>query len=164
MTVITVNTPKGRLTLEQRRLLAQTLTNAVLIPEVGQHAPEARIGFQVHFVEREPDMIAIGGALLSDSPEPADAMVVDVAVMYGAWPREIRAQAIEGVLAALADACGMPAPSPSWWVTFRVIDEGSWASAGRVLSMLLFLDADPEHKIFPKERADAIRAAIATAP
>jgi hypothetical protein len=51
-----VNTPKGRLNQEQRRTLAETLTDAVLVPEVGQFAPAARVGFQVHFVEREADM------------------------------------------------------------------------------------------------------------
>ncbi|WP_240436353.1 tautomerase family protein [Streptomyces sporangiiformans] len=59
MTVITVNTSKGCLSLEQRRKLAETLTDAVLVPEVGQFAPPTRVGFQVHFVEHEPDMMAI---------------------------------------------------------------------------------------------------------
>jgi phenylpyruvate tautomerase PptA (4-oxalocrotonate tautomerase family) len=67
LTVITVNAPTGRLSLEQRRELAETLTDAVLVPEVGQHAPAARAGFQVHFVERERDMMAIGGRLLADT-------------------------------------------------------------------------------------------------
>jgi hypothetical protein len=47
--------------------LAETLTDAVLVPEVGQHAPAARAGFQVHFVERERDMMDIGGRLLADT-------------------------------------------------------------------------------------------------
>ncbi|WP_251828963.1 hypothetical protein [Streptomyces sp. ATCC 21386] len=38
MTVITVNTAQGRLSLEQRRTSAETLTDAVLVPEVGQFA------------------------------------------------------------------------------------------------------------------------------
>ncbi|MCY0927932.1 hypothetical protein OTB20_17290 [Streptomyces sp. H27-H1] len=37
-----MNSPKGRLSLEQRRRLAETLTDAVLVPEVGQFAPAAR--------------------------------------------------------------------------------------------------------------------------
>jgi phenylpyruvate tautomerase PptA (4-oxalocrotonate tautomerase family) len=61
-----VNTPAGRLSQEQRRTLARPLTDAVLVPEVGQFAPPARAGFQVHFVERQPDMMAIGGRLLAD--------------------------------------------------------------------------------------------------
>src|SRR5262249_36858643 len=57
VTIITVTAAKGRLDLEQRRELAETLTDAVLVPEVGQFAPAARVGFQVHFVERERDMM-----------------------------------------------------------------------------------------------------------
>ncbi|MFI6703662.1 4-oxalocrotonate tautomerase family protein [Streptomyces sp. NPDC050509] len=67
MTVITVNSPKGRLSAQQRRTPAETLTDAVLVPEVGQFAPAARVGFQVHFTEREPDAMAIGGRLLANT-------------------------------------------------------------------------------------------------
>ena len=66
MTIITVTTPEGRLSLEQRRRLAETLTDAVLEPEVGQLAPAARVGFQVVFSERPLDGMAIGGKLLAD--------------------------------------------------------------------------------------------------
>ena len=49
MTVIHVMTPQGRLNVDQRRVLAKTLTDAVLVPEVGKLAPEGRRGYQVHF-------------------------------------------------------------------------------------------------------------------
>ena len=156
MTVITVNAPHGRLSLEQRRTLAETLTDAVLVPEVGRFAPAARVGFQVHFVERAPDMTAIGGRLLADAGQELDLMVIDVAVMDGDWRREVRAEVIERVLAALAEACGLPEPSPTWWVNFRVIDEGSWGSGGGVLSILSLLESG----VFTKEKARAIRTAI----
>lgn len=156
MTVITVTTPKGRLSLDERRALAETLTDAVLVPEVGQFAPAARVGFQVHFVEREPDMMAIGGRLLADTGQGLDVMVIDVAVMDGDWRREVRAEVIERVLAALAEACGLSAPSPAWWVTFRVIDEGSWGSGGGVLSVLSLLDSG----VFTAEKVKAIRTAL----
>ncbi|MER5660229.1 tautomerase family protein [Streptomyces mirabilis] len=156
MTVITVNTPKGRLSLEERRALAETLTDAVLVPEVGRFAPAARVGFQVHFVEREPDMMAIGGRLLADTGPGLDVMVIDVAVMDGDWRREVRAEVIERVLAALAEACGLPEPSPAWWVNFRIIDEGSWGSSGGVLSVLSLLDSG----VFTEEKIKAIRTAI----
>lgn len=156
MTIITVNTPKGRLTLEQRRALAETLTDAVLVPEVGRFAPPARAGFQVHFVEREPDMMAIGGRLLADAGQELDVMVIDVAVMDGDWPQQVRTEVIERLLAALAEACGLPAPSPAWWVNFRVVEEGSWGSGGGVRSILSLLDTG----VFTEEKAKAIRAAI----
>ncbi|MFF7489116.1 4-oxalocrotonate tautomerase family protein [Streptomyces luteogriseus] len=156
MTVITVNSPKGRLGPEQRRVLAGTLTDAVLVPEVGRFAPAARVGFQVHFTEREPDMMAIGGRLLADAGPDADVMVIDVTVMDGDWRRDVRKEVIERVLAALADACGLPEPSPAWWVTFRVIDEGSWGSRGTVLSVLSLLETG----VFTEEKADAVRTAL----
>lgn len=154
MTIITVTTPTGRLTAAQRGTLARTLTDAVLVPEVGQFAPAARIGFQVHFVERANDMMAIGGILLSDSR--LDAMVIDIAVMAADWSREVRGEVITRIFSAMADACEMAAPAPTWWVNFRVIDEGSWGSRGQVVSILDLLDSG----VFTAERARAIRAAL----
>ncbi|WP_216588715.1 tautomerase family protein [Streptomyces brasiliscabiei] len=156
MTIITVNAPKGRLSLEQRRELAETLTDAVLVPEVGRHAPAARAGFQVHFVERERDMMAIGGRLLADVDQELDVMAIDLAVMDAAWQPEVRAEVIERVLAALAVACGLEKPAPAWWVNFRVIDEGSWGSSGGVLSVLPLLESG----VFTEERIKAVRAAL----
>lgn len=156
MTVITVNTPSGRLGAEQRRTLAQTLTDAVLVPEIGQHEPAARVGFQVHFVERDHDRVAIGGVLLADMPEPADVMVIDVAVMNADWNRHVRAEVIERILAAMAEACGLTDPEPGWWVNFRVIEEGSWGSSGGVQSILDLLDTG----VFSAERAAAIRSVV----
>ena len=156
MTVITVHTPAGRLSLDQRRTLARSLTDAVLVPEVGRFEPAARVGFQVHFVEREPDMMAIGGALLADAGPPADVMMIDVAVMDADWSREVRATVIERIMAAMTEACGLDAPSPAWWTLFRVIEEGSWGSRGGVLSVLDLLD----DRVFTAERITAIRSAL----
>src|SRR5262245_42016267 len=86
MTIITVTAPAGRLSLAQRRRLAESLTDAVLVPEVGQHAPAARMGFQVHFHELPADCMAIGGRLLSDQEAPHDIITVTIAVMNAAWP------------------------------------------------------------------------------
>jgi phenylpyruvate tautomerase PptA (4-oxalocrotonate tautomerase family) len=129
MTIITVTAPEQRLSVAQRRQLAKTLTDAVLEPEVGQPSPAARAGFQVHFRELPADCMAIGGELLSDQTSPRDIMTVNIAVMDAAWPAEVRERVIRGVLARLAEACDMPKPSPHWWVTFQIIDEGSWDRA-----------------------------------
>lgn len=156
MTIITVTTPEGRLSLEQRRVLAESLTDAVLVPEVGQHAPPARVGFQVHFAERTPDRMAIGGRLLADMPQVPDVATIDLCVMDAAWPPAVRKQVTENVLAAMAKACGMAEPSPGWWTTFRTIDEGSWGSRGGVLSILDLLSSG----VFTPERAAEIRRAL----
>lgn len=159
MTIITVTSQKDRLPLEQRRELARTLTDAVLVPEVGQHAPQARVGFQVHFVEREPDALAIGGVLVCDQQSPADVMVIDIAVMDGDWTQQVRAAVIHRVFTALTEATGAAEPAPTWWINFRVIDEGSWGSRGGVLSVLDLLASG----VFTEDKAAAIRAHITTA-
>lgn len=156
MTIITVTSPAGRLSLAQRRRLAESLTDAVLEPEVGQKAPAARMGFQLHFRELAADDMAIGGRLLCDQDVPRDVMTINIAVMNAAWPADVRADVIRNVLARLAEACGMETPSPTWWVTFEIIDEGSWGSRGGVLSILALLETG----VFSPERIAAIRAAV----
>ncbi|MDM7489351.1 hypothetical protein QT969_13785 [Rhodococcus sp. CSLK01-03] len=157
MTVVTVNAPVGRLSVEQRRELAVTLTDAVLVPEVGAQVDAARAGFQVHFVERASDSIAIDGTLVSD--RPSDPMQIDIAVMDGDWSQSVRTAVIERVFAALSAAMRVEAPAPTWWVNFRVIDEGSWGSRGGVLSIHSLLDQG----VFTAEKAAAIRRATAPA-
>lgn len=152
MTVITVTSPSGRFDLSQRRELARTLTDAVLAPEVGQQADAARPGFQVHFVDVPADHFAIGGALVADTG--LDTLVVDVAVMDSHWPQQVRSRVITNLLAALAAATGLQTPAPGWWINFRVIDEGSWGSSGRVLSVHDLLASG----VFTDEKVAAIKA------
>lgn len=151
MTIITVRAPAGRIDTIQRATLAQSLTDAVLVPEIGQFAAVARIGFQVHFADLPADCMAIGGQLVADSG--ADILTVDVAVMEGDWPAAVRSKVIRNILAALAAALEMSSTPPGWWVTFRVIEEGSWGSRGDVLSILDLLATG----VFTPEKAAAIR-------
>ncbi|MEX0172031.1 hypothetical protein [Streptomyces sp. LMG1-1-1.1] len=69
---------------------------------------------------------------------------------------EIRTAVIERLLAAMADACGLAQPLPTWWVNFRVIDEGSWGSSSGVLPVLPLLDSG----VFTEAKAKAIQAAL----
>jgi phenylpyruvate tautomerase PptA (4-oxalocrotonate tautomerase family) len=155
MTAIVVTYPEGRIDGQARAELAETLTDAVLIIECGQVVPMARSGFQVHFRPLANDHIAIGGKLLSD--QPADILHIDAIVMDGHWPDADRAAVIANMFAALCKALKVDAPSPAWWINFRVIEEGSWGSRGGVLSILSLLDTGA----FAPERAADIRASIA---
>ena len=156
MTMIYVNTEKNKFSLEQRRELALTLTDAVLIPEMGQAAPKSRKGFQVHFIERDESMMAISGKLLCDYPENEhpDIITVNIRVMNAPWSSETRRQVLLNVLNALAKACHQDIPSPAWWVTFEITDEGSWGSRGKQLSIMDLLGVGA----FSKEREDEIRS------
>lgn len=155
VTVISVRYPKGRLSTEHRGRLAKELTDAVLEVECGLVTEAARFGFQVHFQELRTDQMAIGGVLLSE--RPLDALLVDIAVMDGSWPQADRDAVISNVLQSLAEELGTDVPSPSWWVNFRVIDEGSWGAGSGVIYMLDLLSPDT----FTDERATAIRSALA---
>jgi phenylpyruvate tautomerase PptA (4-oxalocrotonate tautomerase family) len=154
MTSIVVTYPEGRIDQTQRQELATTLTDAVLAIECGQILEAARMGFQVHFHALPRNCMAIGGRLLVDAA--ADILLVDVAVMDAAWTRQDRKMVIEALFAALARALGVERPSPTWWIQFRVIEEGSWGSRGGALSILDLLETGA----FTPERASAIRSSV----
>ena len=156
MTSIILYHPEGRVDLQQRRILAQTLTDAVLTIECGQMLEAARIGFQVHFRPMPQDCMAIGGRLLVDAP--ADILLLDVAVMDAAWTRVDRARVIDALFASLTRGLGVERPSPTWWIQFRVIEEGSWGSRGGALSILDLLKTGA----FSPQRAESIRRHIQT--
>jgi hypothetical protein len=151
MTSIILHHPEGRVDLQQRRVLAQTLTDAVLTIECGQMLEAARVGFQVHFRSLPKDCMSIGGRLIVDLP--VDILLLDVAVMDAAWTRQDRAMVINGLFAALAHGLGVEHPSPTWWIQFRIIEEGSWGSRGGALSILDLLETGA----FTPQRAEAIR-------
>ena len=159
MTVITVNAPAGRIDAAERALLALSLTDAVLEPEVGQAFAPARAGFQVWFREFALDGVAIGGKLLSEQDGIPDIMTIDVAAMDGHWPVALRGLVITRVLRALADAFRVATPAPGWWVMFRTIDEGSWGSRGGPMSILPLLETGA----FSQDRIEAIKSSIGDA-
>lgn len=156
MTVITVRHPDGLFTREQRRELSMSLTDAVLIVECGKVTSFARFGFQVHFQPFGRDHAAIGGVLADEHPGTVDPVIIDIAVMDAGWSREARGQVIRNVFNALCVALGVDTAPPTWWINFRVIDDGSWGSSGDVLSILDLVDMDA----FTPDRAASIHAAF----
>ena len=153
MTMIRVDTLKGRFHLEERKLLAQKLTDAVLIPEIGHFVEEARIGFQVVFTEYDPEYMAVSGKLLSDLQPVPDNINVNILVMDGAWSKEVRATVLENIANALAEVSGGPEPLNSWKVTLQIIDEGSWGTGKGVLSIFDLFSSG----VFTPEKMNAIR-------
>lgn len=87
-----------------------------------------------------------------DTPE-RDIILINILVMDGDWRNEVRKEVIQNILSNLTQALDMKEPSPGWWVSFQVIDEGSWGSRGGVLSILDLLDSG----VFTKEKAESIR-------
>ncbi len=134
MTMISVRSLRNRLTIKHREQLAMSLTDAVLTVELGQFNEHARVGFQVYFDEFESSKIALAGVLISKSG--VDAMHINITVMDGDWPIKDRALIIKNVYQTLCETLDVDEPSPAWWITFHIIEEGSWGAKGSVMSIL----------------------------
>jgi hypothetical protein len=150
MTFIHVMTPQGRFNAGERRILAKSLTDAVLMPEVGRPVPEVPGPF--------PRTAARHDRAWRRTAQRQAERRHGVVVMDCCWTREDREAVIRNVFAALTEALGMKAPSPGWWINFRIIEEGCWGSRGGVLSFHDLLDQGGA--AFPPERAAAIRTAL----
>ncbi|MFM9281998.1 hypothetical protein [Paenibacillus jiagnxiensis] len=99
--------------------------------------------------------MAIGGKLLSEQPE-RDVITVNIIVMDGDWPKEIRNIVITNVYNSLISILEVQEPSPNWWVSFQVIEDGSWGSRGGVLSILDLVESG----VFTDKKVKAIRKNI----
>lgn len=154
MTMISITSPEGRISAEQRAELAKSLTDAVLDVEIGRHEPLARAGCQIHFNQLPSSQMAHNGQLVSETD--TDLMLVDIAVAEGDWPKSERKRVIEGIYAALVQALNVEEPSKDWWVKMKTVEEGSAATGGNVLSMLDFLELG----IFSETKSAAIRKAL----
>ncbi len=155
MTIITVTTVDGLTNEVQRSELARRLTDAVCEIECGKISDQGRSGFQVHLPTLAPDSIAIGGVLAPLRPD-IDIIHLDITVMDGHWPDQLREQIPRTCLAIVADVLGQPKPRSTWWSTFRIVPEGSFGAGGNTISILDLLATGA----FTPERSTAIRDAM----
>ncbi|MEN1986205.1 hypothetical protein RSX24_008360 [Paenibacillus sp. ES5-4] len=80
-------------------------------------------------------------------------ITVNILVMDGDWPNEVRSIVISNIYKCLTSILEVEEPSPNWWVSFQVIEDGSWGSRGGVLSILDLV----ESRVFTDEKIKAIR-------
>ncbi|WP_343260264.1 tautomerase enzyme [Paenibacillus hubeiensis] len=88
----------------------------------------------------------------SEQPD-RDVITVNILVMDGDWPNEVRSIVISNIYKCLTSILEVEEPSPNWWVSFQVIEDGSWGSRGGVLSILDLV----ESRVFTDEKIKAIR-------
>ncbi|WP_236412484.1 hypothetical protein [Paenibacillus sp. JJ-223] len=80
-------------------------------------------------------------------------ITVNILVMDGDWPNEVRSIVISNIYKCLTSILEVEEPSPNWWVSFQVIEDGSWGSRGGVLSILDLVESG----VFTDEKIKAIR-------
>ena len=83
MPLVRITYPRGALTVEQKRAIAESLTEIVLGAEVDAVTDAGRMVTVVQFNEAAPEDWAVGGRLRSASEGQATHFIVDLVVLEG---------------------------------------------------------------------------------
>jgi phenylpyruvate tautomerase PptA (4-oxalocrotonate tautomerase family) len=150
MPLVRLTYPRGALTLDQKRAIAESLTEIVLDAEVDAVTEAGRMVTVVHFNEAAPDDWAVGGTLRSAAARPPNHFIVDLVVLQGLLEGDRRSDVHRRVTEAFQDALGGEAADPMLslrvWVLVHEVREGSWGAGGRTISALdvaAFISSDP---------------------
>lgn len=133
MMFIELFAPKGALTTEQRRRVAERLATEVMREESAPPAViEASLGIS-HVVVHEPDTWMVGGRPVESTEAPRYLVRVSVP---DAWRKEMSEHVISRVTRVLAEVDGDPRRlyrEPHAWVHVVGVPEGSMGSFGQVM-------------------------------
>jgi phenylpyruvate tautomerase PptA (4-oxalocrotonate tautomerase family) len=147
MPLVRLTYPRGALTPDQKRSIAQSLTEAVLDAEVDAVTDAGRMVTVVHFNEATADDWAVGGQLRSTAAGAPNHFIVDLIVLEGLLENGRKAECHRRVTEAFEKALGGGDPMLPLrvWVLVHEVPEGSWGAGGRTVSALdvaQFISAD----------------------
>jgi phenylpyruvate tautomerase PptA (4-oxalocrotonate tautomerase family) len=160
--LVRITCPRGALLPEQKRQLANALTEIVLEAEVDVATDAGRAVTVVHFAEAEAEDWAVGGRLRASAANAPNHFIVDLIVLEGLLDGARRSEAHRRVTEAFQKACGEtgdPLLPLRVWVLVHEVREGSWGAGGRPVSAL-----DVARFIHPEltpARRDEITASLA---
>ena len=138
MPLVRVTCPSGALLPDQKRALAESLTQIVLDAEVDAVTEAGRMVTIIHFNEVEHDNWAVGGKLSAAASGGPNHFIVDLVVLEGLLEGERRSDVHRRVTAAFQDAFTTPEPMLPLrvWVLVHEVREGSWGAGGQTISAL----------------------------
>jgi len=153
MTVVRVTSLEGALRAEDRRLLGEKLTAAVLEVETGKDTPESRPGVMVQFEELPELSWFHGGKAAEDLYEKQGIFGVTAIVMQGPWTSALKAELSSRLAAALRDVARVP-EKHAIWITVHEVPDGAWSVNGRTVRIEQLIWA------FESDRQATIRALL----
>lgn len=158
MPLVRLTYPRGALTPEQKRRIAEALTEIALDAEVDAVTDAGRMVTVVHFNEAAADDWAVGGQLRSTAAGAPNHFIVDLIVLEGllegARRSDVHRRVTEAFQKAFGDGADPMLPLRVW-VLVHEVREGAWGAGGQTVSALdvaQFINSDLD----PARRAEII--------
>ncbi|UTY59272.1 hypothetical protein [Massilia sp. erpn] len=138
MPLLRVTYQRGALTAAQKTKLAEELTSAILIGEVGADTPAGRSLAYILFDEVDPQTEWYVGGKPDTNPPKGGRFLFDVVYPVGASTRADKTalhEAINRIIANTLDVDGTFPNRASDWVFVHEVPNGSWGASGQTIGI-----------------------------
>ncbi|MBV8884732.1 MAG: tautomerase family protein [Chroococcidiopsidaceae cyanobacterium CP_BM_RX_35] len=138
MPLLRVTYQRGAFTDEQKAQLAEKLTHAILVAEIGNDNPTARSLAYVIFDEVEPKTSWFVGGQLQEFAPQGGRFIFDVIYPFGAADQVAKTQLHKDINDIVASVLGVDGTFPNRagdWVLIHEITEGNWGVSGQTVGI-----------------------------
>jgi len=138
MPLLRVTYQRGAITPSQKDQLAERLTAAMLVGEVGADTPAGRAVAYVLFDEVDPASAWYVGGKPDAAPPIGGRLLFDVVYPEGAAPQASKSQLQAAINDAVAETLGVDGTFPnraSDWVIIHDVTDGSWGAGGQTIGI-----------------------------
>ena len=154
MPLLRVTHQRHAFTDAQKAQLAEELTHAILIAEVGRDAAVSRSTAYVLFEEVDPTTSWFVGGRIEETPPTGGHFLFDVFYPFGAASQEHKNQLYRDINDSVARVLGVDGTFPNRagdWVFIHEITEGNWGASGQtvgVADIFQFTQGDPARRSY----------------
>lgn len=138
MPLLRITHQRGALTDAQKAQLAEELTAAILIAEVGADTPAGRSVAYVLFDEVDPKTSWFVGGKPDVAPPKGGRFLFDVVYPVGASPQADKTAlhaTINGIVARTFDVDGTFPNRAGDWVLVHEVPDGNWGASGQTIGI-----------------------------
>lgn len=138
MPLLRVTHQRGAITPAQKDQLAERLTAAMLIGEVGADTAAGRAVAYVLFDEVDPGTAWYVGGKPDTSASVGGRLLFDVVYPEGAAPQAAKSQLQAAINEAVAETLGVDGSFPNRagdWVIIRDVTDGAWGAGGQTIGI-----------------------------
>ncbi len=139
MPMITVDYPKGKLSSQQKDVVAEDLTQVILQIEGGADTPQGRSIAWVKFNEVDGSNWYIGGTANGEYEAPAGKFLIELNVPEGSMDQDRKSQCHKAITKVFMDVTGTTetkGAARSIWIQIVEWPEGHLATSGRTSSFM----------------------------